>query len=267
LHILYVTDGSEAALAGGHFLAALPLNPGCRVTLLTVLPEGGDGRGATLLGSARAILRHTQAALDTEIRWGDATDAILRTVQTQPTDLVVIGSRGVSGFTYLLLGSVSEEVVRHAPCPVLVARPLRAGLQAAVLGCDDSECSRHAAEWLERFPLPRGCALHTVTVQPRHGATVSAPHGALPSLPEKRAEHAALSPGRRASASVENGDPAQTLLRVAEQREADLIVVGSHGRSGIGRLLLGSVSENVLRHAPCSVLVVKSSRSARGVLP
>jgi nucleotide-binding universal stress UspA family protein len=62
---------------------------------------------------------------------------------------------------------------------------------------------------------------------------------------------------KHAIATVETGDPAYTLLDVAEQGKADLLVVGSHGRSGLGRFLMGSVSEKALRHAHCSVLVMR----------
>jgi nucleotide-binding universal stress UspA family protein len=65
------------------------------------------------------------------------------------------------------------------------------------------------------------------------------------------------SAGKRATARLETGDPAHRLLEVAEEREADLIVVGSQGLSAIDRFLLGSVSEKVLRYAECSVLVVR----------
>jgi nucleotide-binding universal stress UspA family protein len=65
------------------------------------------------------------------------------------------------------------------------------------------------------------------------------------------------SAGIRAATEILSGDPAQTLLAAAEQRGADLVVLGSHGLAGGGRFVLGSVSERVLRHAHCSTLVVK----------
>jgi nucleotide-binding universal stress UspA family protein len=246
MHLLYATDGSEASQAGAHLLAELPLSRDCRLTLLTVLPEEGDERAAAVLVAARKILANTRASLDTQIRWGSAAEEILRAVEMRPTDLVVMGSRGLSGLSHFLLGSVSERVARHAPCSVLLARPLRCDLRAAVLGVDGSECSVGAARWLENFPLPRGCHVHTVTVHSGHNAPATAAPAARPSSPEV--------------AEIMTGEPALALLRAAERHDADLLVVGSHGRGGIGRLVMGSVSEHLLRHALCSVLVVKPER-------
>lgn len=271
--ILYATDGSVGALAGARFLAALPLGRQCHLSLLAVLPEQGRVDAMTLLGPALQLLRDTTATLHTQIRWGEADEAILSVLATQPADLVVLGSRGLSGLSHLLLGSVSEHVARHAPCSVLLARPLQSDLRSLVLGMDGSECSHHAAEWLSRFPLPGACTLHSVTVLP-DGPTAALSHrGHLSPVRAGSGQRASLETGlppashhprpagvpaeRPVESHVEIGDPARGILSVAAQCEADLIVVGSHGRTGIGRLLLGSVSDEVLRQAPCSVLVVK----------
>jgi nucleotide-binding universal stress UspA family protein len=273
VRIVYATDGSEGALAGARLLAALPLGRQCHLTLLAVLPDRGNVDATALLGPALKILRDTPVATETQIRWGAADEGILSVLATQPTDLVVVGSRGLSGLSHFLLGSVSEHVARHAPCPVLLARPLAGDLRDAVLGRDDSECSARAAEWLSKFPLPRACTIHSVTVLPDGPANALSDRG-TPSPPRgERAEGpqtedvmtsafhphgpAGLPVDRPVETHVAIGEPAPALLKAAEQCQADLIVVGSHGRTGIGRLLLGSVSENVLRHAPCSVLVVK----------
>jgi nucleotide-binding universal stress UspA family protein len=273
MRILYATDGSECALAGARLLATLPLGRQCHLSLLAVLPEQGSVDATVLLGPALQLLRDTSAAIHTQIRWGAADEAILSVLAAQPADLVVMGSRGLSGLSHLLLGSVSEHVARHAPCPVLLARPLAGDLRAAVLGWDGSECSTRATEWLSKFPLPRACTVHGVTAFPdgpaaalSHRGTTSPPRGRPAERPRPETgmtptSHpygtVGLPADRRVETHVEIGEPAQALLNVAKQCQADLIVVGSHGRSGIGRLLLGSVSESVLRHAPCSVLVVK----------
>jgi nucleotide-binding universal stress UspA family protein len=77
---------------------------------------------------------------------------------------------------------------------------------------------------------------------------------------DELARTAAALPRKGVTAVIEAGDPADVICRTAERLGADVIVVGSHGRTGLGRLLLGSVSEHVVRHAPCPVLVVRHSR-------
>jgi nucleotide-binding universal stress UspA family protein len=143
---------------------------------------------------------------------------------------------------------------------------------------DGSECGARAAGWLERFPLPERCEVHLITVLPPHFTSLHAEYRVWQSLQAEYDKLYAQERGaardrldalhtafmladKRATVSVETGDPAHALLNTAEQDRADLLVVGSHGRSGIGRFLLGSVSEKVMRHVDCSVLVVRGNES------
>jgi nucleotide-binding universal stress UspA family protein len=271
LHTLYATDGSEGALAGAHLLARLPLREDWQLTLLTVLPEKEEMDAEAAQAASREALRGTTVSIKTEIRRGNAAEEILRAAEACPTDLVVVGSRGLGRLSRFLLGSVAERVARHAPCPVLLARPLVNNLRQAVLGFDGSENAAWAAEWLQRFPLPDGCALRLVTAMRLPWALP--PSGRLQWPAELKALYeqqyhearerlvalaAAFSGrGRQSIADVRQGEEASALLQAAEEEKADLIVVGSSGMSAIERFLLGSVSEKVLRYAPCSVLVVK----------
>jgi nucleotide-binding universal stress UspA family protein len=154
---------------------------------------------------------------------------------------------------------------------VLVARPLVNDLRLALLGFDGSEGVARAAEWFQRFPLPEECQLRIVAVLPLLGRSGQAGRPVGPAdlkalcaqqLGEIREPLAELLTawakiGRACAADVETGDPADTLLRIAAERRADLIVVGARGLSGRDRYQLGSVSEKVVHHARCSVLVVR----------
>jgi nucleotide-binding universal stress UspA family protein len=272
LHTLYATDGSDAALAGAHLLARLPLRENWHVTLLTVLSDGESSADAAQQPALEA-LRNTPAGIRTEVRWGKAGEEILRAARHRPTDLLVVGTRGRSGLPRILLGSVAEHVVRHAPCPVLLARPLRNSLREALVGVDGSDEARAAVEWLHAFPLPDDCAVRLVTVMPP-AATLASPRR-LHEIPEQTALYqeqleetrerlqALITPfvrtDRTAIAEVPSGEPAETLIQVATKHQADLIAVGSRGAGGIERVLLGSVSDRLVRDAPCSVLVFRRS--------
>jgi nucleotide-binding universal stress UspA family protein len=154
---------------------------------------------------------------------------------------------------------------------VLVARPLTNNLQQVILGSDGSDAALRAAESLKRFPLPEESQLRVVSVM--QYLELLSPSGKLHWPGEFRALYrqqcdeaeqqmkdlaaSFTASGRSSSSELRSGDPAGRLVQCAEEQKADLLVVGSHGLSAIDRFFLGSVSEKVLRHAPCSVLVVK----------
>jgi len=190
------------------------------------------------------------------------------------TDLLVVGACGHSSVMRFLLGSVAERVARYAHCPVLVVRPISSLFRKIVVGLDDSLCSRRAADWLLQFPLRSDSEVRLVTVVPlldvwcRSSIPLGPPladHATTLAQYEREAAQRQLEPlvhsfgerGKQAVTEIASGDPALGLLQVAEEEGADLIVVGSHGQGAVKRFLLGSVSEKVLRHAHCSVLVVR----------
>jgi nucleotide-binding universal stress UspA family protein len=286
MRILFATDGSKEALAAAQLLASLPLEVEDSLTLLAVVPQDDEreaehtlaeprpGEDEAALASAREIMCYSAATLRSEVRHGSAAQEILRAAAEHPTDLLVVGACGLSSVARFMLGSVAERVARHASCPVLVVRPLSGVLREVILGVDDSPCSARAAEWFRRFPLPPDCEVRLSTVLPlldtwfRSHVTVGPPLAEhVTTLAERERDEAqrrlrslaaSFAPaGKRTATEIRSGDPSLGLLQVAEEEGADLIVVGSHGQSAIERFLLGSVSERVLRHAHCSVLIVR----------
>lgn len=180
--------------------------------------------------------------------------------------LVVVGHRGTGGFAGLHLGSVSANVAAHSRVPVVVHRPIEGEPKGRiVVGASSSENGRLALEWAVAEAAYRGATLEVV-----HAWTspvVAFPTGvafdpALITEVEKaaQADVDAMVQAARGDHDVEivttlaEGPSAGVLLEAAER--ADLIVVGTRGRSGFKALLLGSVSTKVLHHAPCSVAVV-----------
>jgi nucleotide-binding universal stress UspA family protein len=270
-HTLYATDGSEAALAGARLLARLPWKPDWSVTLLTVLPGAGAEDGSAAQAAARETLHAAGIPTQSEVRYGNPAEEILRLAESSSTDLIVVGSRGMGAVARFLLGSVAERVARHASCPVLVARPLVNDLRLCLLAFDGSEEGEQVVERFARFPLPDPTMVRIVTVMPFLEGLASQPRLHWPveikRLYEEQQEKAqvrldALEEqfrrlGRPTSTHLRPGDPASVLLDLVTEDGADLIAVGSSGMGAIERFLLGSVSTKVLQHAPCSVLIVK----------
>jgi nucleotide-binding universal stress UspA family protein len=274
MRILYATDGSKGALDAAHLLASLPLDTEDQLSVLTVVPEYEEAEGRAVLAAAREALSHCTASLIMHVRRGDPAETILRVAEDQAADLVVVGSRGLSTVARFFLGSVAERVARHTTCPVLLVRPHHTELHRVLVGVDGSERSEEAVQCLRSFPLPVGCEIRVVTVLPpseelnpmpillplgygcRNTDSLAA-HQQEVEHHLRRLAETLIPAGKRTAVEVWRGDPALALIQGAEKNEADLIVVGSHGYSAVERFFMGSVSEKVLRHAPCSVMIVK----------
>jgi nucleotide-binding universal stress UspA family protein len=196
-------------------------------------------------------------------------------------DLAVVGSRGLGSFGRLLLGSVAAAVVRRAGCSVEIVRQTpwrgrRPGMRL-LLATDGSPFSLEAARSVARRPWPAGTRIRVVSVaQP---VRPLANLWAMPSREQARLDKASRGAAQDAvkaarglleganlalSSAVLTGDPRSRLTEACRVWQADLIVVGSHGRHGLDRLLLGSVSEALAAHAPCSVEVIREAPPAKG---
>jgi nucleotide-binding universal stress UspA family protein len=140
-----------------------------------------------------------------------------------------------------------------------------------LLGIDDSEHSRAAVEWLKTAPWPRGTKVFVVSAVSVPVMVTTEVYAAGPQMNEQVFQEAVRS-GEELTAKTEkdlracgfdtearvlHGDPRVALVNFAGAIGAELLIVGSHGRSGIAKLILGSVAAHVVSHAPCSVLVIK----------
>jgi nucleotide-binding universal stress UspA family protein len=182
----------------------------------------------------------------------------------------VLGARGATGLKRLLLGSTAEEVVRHAHCPVLVTRwPASSGPVVAAADFSDPALPAitAAAAAANRMGAPLAF-VHSIETLSRLAMPPHLPSEAAFHTPEmfiEGARQTAAADLDRAldSAGVDGekvvleGPPATAIVRFLEERNARLIVVGTTGKTGLRRMLLGSVAEAVVRTAPCSVLVVR----------
>lgn len=201
--------------------------------------------------------------------------AILDRAAALDADLIVLGSRGRGPFESAVLGSVSAEVIDHSSRPVLVAR--RDRVDRILLGEDGSESAAAATDTVRCWSVLHGARVRVLSVADidpewiawfRGTALGEVPYASVEldaTTTKAREEHESLAArtaaglraaGLQVETKVEVGNPAHQLVEAAVAWDADLIVLGTRGRTGLKRLLLGSVARAVLNHAPCSVLVV-----------
>ncbi len=254
---------------------------------LPALVEGSkremDRLGAFMNGSAAKLERAGHHA-EVRIAEGFPRKMISEYAKEWRADLVMVGSHGYSAVARFLIGSVAQGVFRSAPCSVEVVRA-RKGQPAPsshpmkiLLATDDSDCSVGAAHSVANRPWPDGTIFKVLSVEELalpDGQMVSSslasiyPQSLLEELisySRNRAESAVKTAREileRAGKKVEPtrklpiGEPRAHILDSAEAWGADLIVVASHGRRGLDRFLMGSVSEAVATYAACSVEVIR----------
>jgi nucleotide-binding universal stress UspA family protein len=196
----------------------------------------------------------------------DAAAAPVLVAQAQDARMVVVGNRGLGGFSGLIMGSVAVQLTSHAACPVVVVRgEARSGTFIAV-GVDGSEVSNHAVAFAFEEASLRGVPL--AVVHAWHFPVSTGPGDMLPLVYDQ--EELAADEERFATEAtagwserypdvevirrIHRGHPAKAL--VEESDRAELVVVGSRGRGGFTGLLLGSVSQAVLHHSHCPVAIV-----------
>ena len=229
---------------------------------------------------ARERLAQPGVSVEALVLRGRHATAIVDQAHRMQADLVIVGSRGHGAIASMLLGSVSAEVVDHARAPVLVARGPR--IERIVLAWDGSSCGAEAADLLRTWPIFTGSKVRVVSVADAEVPWWTGfPEADSPQMlstyveaaDASRKQHDQLardmtanlqSSGFTAEAERRDGDAATEILAAANASKADLIVMGTHGRSGLKRLVLGSVARNVLHHATCSVLVVREGSSTDG---
>ena len=214
-------------------------------------------------------------ALDTQVVQGNVTGEIVRCARELPADLVVMGTHGRSGFERLILGSVTEKVLRKSPCPVLTV-PVRAPEVALVNGLfnhvlcpvDFSPASLRAlalAQSIAGEAAANLCVMHVLepvsVFQPVAAAGPDLPAASADLRREARHRiEQLIGDDTRAFTDVAEvvlaGKPYQEILRAAQERHADLIVLGAHGGPA-GLPAFGSTTNHVVRQALCPVLTVR----------
>lgn len=213
----------------------------------------------------------SQIEISARTATGPDAPTILSAIQAEEAGLVVVGTRGLTGLKRTFLGSVAARVIRHSPCPVL-AIPEACGaprsIRHVLIPTDFSADAELAAETTLRlfqanaadtrvtllhvWRVPHSFSMWTPEPMESFGSHV------VEDARRRLAEVAA--PLRNAGFQVEEklhrGEPEEAIDRAATEGAVDLIAMGTHGRSGLSRMFLGSVAERTLPAAPCPVLTV-----------
>jgi nucleotide-binding universal stress UspA family protein len=171
--------------------------------------------------------------------------------------LVALGQRGLSDLDRFFLGSISQQVTLHAPCSVLVIKHPPHPIHRIMLAVDGSKASDRALQFMLRElrpPKQKGIEVTVLYVLPPFAYSQVAVSGiALAHRYAKKLKAA----GYGVKIVLRSGDPADEIVKVAKSLKADLLVAGAKGLSAVGRFLLGSVSTKLVRHSPCSILIVR----------
>jgi nucleotide-binding universal stress UspA family protein len=300
MRVLVAYDGSPCAEAALQLAAGLPWPAPTRLTVVSVLDRNdfvGEGEAALLFAASEASEQEAAAAaqhalaeaadklrgpgrtVEPRLEHGRPGSTIVKLAGEAATDLILVGSRGLGPWSALLLGSVSTEVVDHAPCPVLVAR--HPAVERLVVATDGSESASRAIDTVSAWHLFTGLpaeALMVNTVRPAAADwAVAMAAGWIEDHPReieeivedqhRLADQAAerlRSAGIQAQPAMRAGDAAQQIVEAA-RHDGDLVVMGSRGLGTFSRLLLGSVARKVLLHTHASVLIVREPHATEAV--
>ena len=286
--ILVCSDGSRSALHGAFLAAQIARNFHARLLLLHVFDEDAaikpffnlweqnlgrealtrymEQTQADVEGRTRKVFNEAGVDCRTVRENGHPVESIVAVAASEAADLIVMGSRGLSEWKALLLGSVSHGVLYHAPCSVLIARGEETSFHQLLLASDGSESARNATREAVTLAKAFATPLNVLNVcegLPDFGAISRESIEDMENSVQVREALASCATAGAALRSLdftvreEIGRPAAVILKFAGERESDLIVMGSHGLDAASAFLLGSVSDRVVHHASCSVLVAR----------
>lgn len=275
--VLVGTDLSDASFPAIRQGAAWAERHGVSLVIAHIHTGISGSKSDTTRWSAaveRTVASLTSHPREIVVGFGSAHAELLELASRRRSGLIVIGVSGGGSLRRALFGSTAASVARYADCPVLVARPSpEAG--PILVGTDFSESVTPALVAARAEADLRGAELVLVhsMFEPSSPLDLLGPIVASAPAPpsdsvEQRRDAAtttlstllALHGGRGRTLLVDD-DPAAALPEEAEKLEASLIVVGTHGRTGLSRVAMGSVAEGITQRAPCSVLVARAARA------
>jgi nucleotide-binding universal stress UspA family protein len=217
------------------------------------------------------VTSRTEGQFELIVDDGTPQALILDRAEEWLADLIIMGSHGQTSAANVLLGSVTESVVRHAHCPVLIVRPCET-TRRIVAGTDFSDPALPALKVAADEARRVGGELtivHSLDLVWAPAAYPAMAFGGTPfnisqdqikeleMIATQRLEESLKQLNATGDTLVTTGPAGTALIEIAVERKADLIVVGTIGRTGLRRALLGSVAETVAKGAPCSVLIVR----------
>ncbi len=262
--ILVATDASEFSEGAVRAGTELAKTCGAKITVLRVIefnPEF-DAHAPDLAEKleieARQKLDDVKGVIEKQCPGCEALlarsekpyERIVEEAEKLGPDIIVMGRRGRTGLKRVLMGSVTARVIGHSPVNVLVVpREAAPAYKNILVATDGSDDSRAAAVEALRIARTTGGALSIMAVTDVDVEEARRWVDEIKELADRE--------GVSSETIVQKGIPHESIVGQAREKNADLIVVGSHGRTGLGKLLMGSVTERVIGFAHCAVLVVK----------
>lgn len=272
--ILFATDFSGRDQAAFKSVCQLAFSWNAKLLILHVQENSAGGNSKVDEHTAKSKFRKfvpddIATSFDHFLRIGNPGKEILKFIEVHNVDLIALGTHGRTGAERVFSGSVAETVIRKANCPVMTIRedglnkfaPRGEGeLPRILVPVDFSVYGYAALDFAAKLSLETKAAISILYVDDE--STTPA---------EERALWAQLRKFKPSNAGVVyshkllKGDPAKTIYGYSNSKGYDYVIIGTHGRRGMGRALLGSVAEKVVRHANCPVLTVKPNNKRASV--
>ncbi len=294
-YALGFAEQSQAAIYLVHIVETATFARDLHYPPLPIPDEEAAGVARKKLTKMATELKDESIPVMVDVRFGNPADGVVTTAADLGVDLIVVSTHGFTGWKHALLGSVTERIVRLARCPVLVVREhehefvvprpeaaraeasLPKGMHAApveafklkniLVTTDFSDCSKKALQYAIPLARQHNAKLTLLNISPdtrilnQYGgvdygkveeAMLQSAERKLDALRKKE-----IPKGIRATCAVRGGRPTREIVHAARDLKADLIVIATHGHTGIKHALLGSTAENVVRYAYCPVLTVR----------
>jgi nucleotide-binding universal stress UspA family protein len=303
MKILLATDGSECAHAAVDFMERFPFPRDGEATVLTVINRD-DFKGKEekkLSKDQRKVLRKAREMVQEEsekllrlnanrlkkagwkvareVRDGHPAEEIVDAAKELGVDLIVMGCHGLSTIGRLFLGSISDAVLRHAHCSVLIVKMMEAPAETAahggverplnlLLAHDGSDAAAKAVAFCAALPfqntdkvtvfrvLPLVGLYHQDIQQQLSGIWQQKKKNAQKALKKLESEQKWTTP-LVSTQLHESDDVSQSILKAVSELDADLLVLGYKGKGAMEKLLVGSITAGIIHHAPCSILAVR----------
>jgi nucleotide-binding universal stress UspA family protein len=277
MNTILAVDGSEHSYEAVHALNYLAQAE--QLTLLhtvdtpspaysMILPDGAEEHfaqsqrkdGERLLERVQSLLPVHAGPSTKVLRVGPPADVIISVAEEQKADLIVMGARGLSPIKEWLLGSVSHRILTLAPCAALIVHGRIKAMQQILLPLQGQFDVEAAIRFLQLKPFHDPVKLTLLTVVPLTESPGPVGSAAVPAELEKQTDYIEgvaqriRAIGYQAHGVARHGTPSAMILQEATTRCSDLILMGTRGREGITRVVLGSVSHEVLHKMPCPVL-------------
>ncbi len=302
-HILYATDFSPSAAPALRYAVEWAKVFEASLTILHVLPSQSgldidaviaqpyfDEHRKVAREQLQRLLQEVSSDIpktDTELRRGVAADQICQVAAENKSDLIITGSHGWTGFNHVIFGSVAERVIQRAPCPVLTVRDRDpeeiAGMHALqvqprhlVLPVDFTDASMDAYEYAVQVAKWFDAPLTLVhAIEPlSYSLDFTLTHPLQDRMNREKVEQRLRNltevlsqQGLTARYELINKPSVEAIKEVGASQQADLILMGTHGRKGLARMILGSTTFQLLEKSPYPVLTVKSPKFEGGHHP